>query len=160
LSALLASFGDPLDTSVVLPDSPTALLGALTHVFAENAHQPSAARCKGLDSRHLVRRCVDHADEIGGRPSLPELCLAAHVSERRLRTAFNDVFDMAPSTYFRFRSLTLARNRLLRGDTSTVTEAAADLGWVNLGRFAQYYQSVFRETPSHTLATARRTRSA
>jgi AraC-like DNA-binding protein len=157
LGMLLASFGDPLDTSVVLPDSPTELLVALTHVFAENARRPSAAGVRRLDSRLIVRTCVDHADEVEGRPSVPELCLAAYVSERRLRKAFSDVFDMAPSTYFRLRSLNLARSQLLRGGTSTtVTEVASDLGWTNLGRFAQYYRSVFQETPSHTLATARR----
>jgi len=156
LGMLLASLGDPFDTSVVLPDSPTELLVALTHVLADNARRPPAARVRGLDSQLIVRTCVDHADEVGGRPSLPELCLATHVSERRLRTAFNDVFDMAPLTYFRLRSLNLARSRLLRGGASTVTAVASELGWSNFGRFAGYYRSVFLETPSQTLATAQR----
>jgi len=155
LIPLLASFGDPLDTSVAPPDNPTGLLVALTHVLAECARRPSAARVRGLDSQLIVRTCLDYADEAGGRPSVPELCLAAHVSERRLRTAFNDVFDMSPSTFFRLRSLTLARGQLLRGGIS-VSAIASELGWSNFGRFAGYYRSVFRETPSHTLATARR----
>ena len=58
LGALLASFGDPLDTSAVLPASPTALLGSLTHVLAENAHRAPATRARGLDSRSLVTTCV------------------------------------------------------------------------------------------------------
>jgi transcriptional regulator GlxA family with amidase domain len=60
-----------------------------------------------------------------------------------------------------------ARSQLLRGGNSTVTAVASELGWPNFGRFAGYYQSVFRETPSHTLTTAQqaaqtpiRTRSA
>jgi len=155
LGLLLASFGDPLETSVVLPDRPTELLVALTDVLAENAPRSSAARVRGLDSQLIVRTCVDSVDEVGGRPSLPELCLAANVSERRLRRAFNDVFDMSPAAYFRLRSLTLARSQLLLRHNSSVTEVASELGWANLGRFAGYYRSVFRETPSHTLATAR-----
>jgi len=156
LGMQLGSFGDPLETSSVLPNSPTGLLVALTHVLAENARRPPAAKARGLDSRRIVRACVDYADEAGGRPSLPELCLATHVSERRLRRAFNDVFDMSPIAYFRLRSLNLARSQLLGGGTSSVTAIASDLGWSNLGRFAGYYRSVFRETPSHTLATAQR----
>jgi AraC-like DNA-binding protein len=155
LGSLLRSLGSPVDASVALPDSPTELLVAVTHVLAETARRSPAPRTRRIDSGRLVRLCVEYADAVGARPSLPELCVAANVSERRVRTAFNDVFDMAPTAYFRNRSLNLARCQLLEPDASGVTEVAFQLGWRNLGRFAQQYQRVFGERPSQTIATTR-----
>jgi AraC-like DNA-binding protein len=155
LGSLLGSLGNPLDASVVLPHNPTELLVAVTHVLAETARRSPTPTNRRIDSRRLVRTLVDYADAVGARPSLPELCAAANVSERRLRNAFNDTFDMAPMAYFRLRSLNLSRSQLLEPDASSVTEIAFRLGWLNVGRFAQKYQQVFGEKPSHTIVTTR-----
>jgi AraC-like DNA-binding protein len=155
LGSLLETLGSPVDASDVLPHSPTELLVAVTHVLAETARRSTAPTNRRIDSRRLIRTCVEYADAVRERPSLPELCASANVSERRLRTAFNDTFDMAPMAYFRLHSLNRARSQLLEPDTSSVTEVAFQLGWRNLGRFAHHYQQVFGEKPSHTMATTR-----
>jgi AraC-like DNA-binding protein len=157
LGSLLASLGNPVDASGAPHCNPTEVLIAVTHVLVEAARRPLAPTARRIDSSHLIHTCVDHADVVGGRPSLPDLCAAANVSERRLRRAFWDVFDMSPMAYFRLRSLNLARSQLLLPEESSVTEVAFRLGWGNLGRFAQSYRQVFGEQPSHTLLSARAT---
>lgn len=107
-----------------------------------------------IDSRLLVHVCINYAETVERTPSITEMCLVAHVSERRLRDAFTEVFGVPPLRYFRYKSLTTARNRLTRcgaGD-GTVSEIASDLGFNNFGRFAREYQSAYGELPSLTLA--------
>lgn len=118
----------------------------------EQTRRPSSR----IESRHVVNECISYADAIGRRPSISELCLASHVSERRLRSAFYDTFDMAPNAFFRKRLITRARDRLL-GGTQTVTEVAFDLGFEHVGRFAGQYSTVHGEYPHDTLAHARTT---
>jgi AraC family ethanolamine operon transcriptional activator len=111
----------------------------------------------GIDSRVVVRDCVDYAVSIQRIPSNGELCLASHVSERRLRQAFADQFDMPPTQFFRTWALGLARRRLRAAEvgTTTVSRVAVDAGFHHLGRFATYYRAMYGETPSATLrATA------
>ena len=116
-------------------------------------------RGTAIDGRRIVHTCIDHADATQRIPSIGELCLTAHVSERRLREAFVDEFSQAPSRFFRDWALQRARRRLLRGEPAriTVSRVANDLGFFHLGRFAGHYRALFGETPSATLrATARR----
>ncbi len=67
--------------------------------------------------QHLAMRhvCVVYVDAIGRMPSMAELSMVAHVSERRLRDAFGDTMGVPPIKYFRYRLLTVARERLLTG---------------------------------------------
>jgi AraC family ethanolamine operon transcriptional activator len=109
-----------------------------------------------IRNRDVVHECIEYGDALGRRPSIPELCAAAHISERRLRTAFYDTFNVAPSVFFRTRSLSHVRDRLLIGDQS-VSEVALDAGFEHLGRFASHYADTFGERPHDTLARARST---
>ena len=114
---------------------------------------------KAIDSRRIVHACIDLAHAMGRIPSISEMCIAAHVSERRLREAFVREFSQPPSRYFRDWALQHARLRLLAGEPPhvTVTGTAQDLGLFHLGRFAGHYRALFGEKPSVTLqANARR----
>ena len=106
-----------------------------------------------INSRRVVADCIDYANAIDRIPSVAELCLVAHVSERRLRQAFNDEFEVPPTRYFRLWALTQANRRLRRAVTSdeTVTNVAARLGFFHLGRFSGHYKRVYGEPPSATL---------
>jgi len=75
------------------------------------------------------------------------------VSQRRLRSAFNEEFGEPPSRFFRNWALERARRHLIEaGPTKlTVTEVATELGFDHLGRFAGYYRRLFGEAPSATL---------
>jgi AraC-like DNA-binding protein len=130
------------------------VLRAMTHAASE---EEDVVRVIGnanrIDGRSVVHACIDYANAIGRIPSISELCLVTHVSERRLRTAFTDEFDTPPSRYFRAWAVQPAQGRLLHHDdvAQTVTEVAAALGFDHLGRFAGQYREIYRETPSTTL---------
>ena len=120
---------------------------------------PDRARRVGcrsrIDSRHVIHQGIDYADATQRIPSISELCVASNLSERRLRRAYNDEFDVSPTEFFRAWALQAARHRLKdceRGEF-TVSAVATDLGFNHLGRFAGYYRNAFGETPSHTLRT-------
>ena len=128
-------------------------------VAALSMEQPRDIAGKGarIDSRHIVNVCVEYADALGRTPTISEMCLVAHVSERRLRNAFVEGFRVSPLRYFKYRSLSQARAMFMDGVAShdTVTTVAYDLGFSNLGRFAHRYAGVFGELPSETLRNNR-----
>lgn len=139
-----------------LPRAEDAVLVAVVRALTETDHAMPAHRRRGIDSRHVVHQCMDYVDATGRIPSISELCLAAHVSERKLRQAFIDEFDVPPTRFFREWALTMARQRLRTAgdDGRTVSEIAFDLGFAHLGRFAIFYRELYDETPSTTLRTS------
>lgn len=130
------------------------VLRAMTHALSQDENVAAVIGSSDrIDSRHVVHACIDYAESIGRIPSISELCVVTHLSERRLRTAFTDEFDTPPSRFFRAWALQQAHRRLLHHDdvAQTVTEVAAALGFDHLGRFAGQYREIYRETPSTTL---------
>jgi transcriptional regulator GlxA family with amidase domain len=108
---------------------------------------------RGLDSRVIVAACIDYVAAVDRIPSIVELCTASNVSERRLRSAFNQEFDRSPIRYFRTWALDRAHSRLRDSapDVDKVSDIACDLGFEHLGRFAGSYKSLYGESPSKTL---------
>ena len=117
-----------------------------------------------LDSGCLVKVCIEYVDAtqerssaagFARRPTIAELCMVAHVSERRLRNAFYDSFGMAPLRYFRLRAMSRARSYLLEPRTipADVPGIALDLGYDHFSRFVSYYKGVYDEYPSATVAS-------
>ncbi len=134
------------------------VLLAIIHALGEEDRVRRVGSGRRIDSRDIVRSCVDYANSVDRIPSISELCLAAHVSERRLRKAFTDVFDLPPSQYFRSWALDVAHTRLAHGDhdRANVTEVAYVLGFDHLGRFAGHYKQIYGECPSVTLRARQR----
>lgn len=100
-----------------------------------------------------VSECIEAMRILGHRPGLPALAATLGVSERWIRTAFDDRLGVSPARYFHLRALQAARRELLRtapGEV-TVTDVAMRWGFWHLGRFAGSYLSVFGEPPSSTL---------
>jgi AraC-like DNA-binding protein len=153
LAATLSSRRDPMTSDAFGPPHALSALHAVTAVLAEDSSNVRGGVCNGIDSRHVVQVCVTYVDAIGRMPSIAELCMLAHVSERRLREAFTDTMGVAPIKYFRYRMLTAARQRLLAGcrECVSISYVAMDLGFGHFGRFAARYQRVFGELPSETL---------
>jgi AraC family ethanolamine operon transcriptional activator len=72
------------------------------------------------------------------------------VSRRSLHRAFHDTLGVGPVAYLRLRRLSSVRRALRRPLHTSVTQAALDHGFTDLGRFAGYYHEIFGEKPSQT----------
>ena len=121
----------------------------------ESGHDdPVEADRKGKSYSNIVKTCEDFALSLEGRrPYLAELCAEAHVSERTLQYAFQDVLGMSPLTYLIRLRLHRARDDLRKGDgdSTTVTDVAMNWGFWHFGEFSRSYKNCFGETPSQTL---------
>jgi AraC-like DNA-binding protein len=155
----ISTFADAAATSVY-PSTVHCddVLRAMTHALSEHDRVRRIGSTNRIDSRCVVHICIDYAESIRRIPSISELCLRAHVSERRLREAFTDEFDVPPSRFFRTWALSEAHRRLSLDDphAQTVTDIAAGLGFDHLGRFSGHYKHVYGEPPSATLRHCQR----
>ena len=75
------------------------------------------------------------------------------VSERTLRTAFEEYFGVGPTKYLKIRTLHEARKALRAADpfATSVTDIAVRFGIWEFGRFSHDYKTLFGELPSQTL---------
>jgi AraC-like DNA-binding protein len=131
----------------------TEALCAMVDLLAGSSQALNGIRGAHKLSVDVTKASLDHAESMGRIPSIGELCLAAHVSERRLRIAFADVFDMSPHQFLRVWALEKAHRRLGTNgsDTVSVSRVAVDLGFEHLGRFSGYYREAYGVLPSATL---------
>jgi AraC family ethanolamine operon transcriptional activator len=109
---------------------------------------------KGKSYSQIVKTCEEYTMNVEGhRPYVSELCAAAHVSERTLQYAFQDIMGMSPITYLHRLRLHRARNELRQGNSSStsVTDVAMNWGFWHFGAFSQAYKNCFGEVPSKTL---------
>jgi len=86
--------------------------------------------------------------------TLAGLCEASGVSERRVRSAFYECYQMSPTAYLRVTALNAVRRELVQGPglRGAVSRAATDWGFWHLSRFAAQYRALFGESPRHTLS--------
>jgi len=84
---------------------------------------------------------------------LPTLCAEIDVAERTLRLCCAEVLGVSPTRYLLLQRLNRARAALRRANpsTATVAEIARRNQFLELGRFAMTYRTVFGESPSITL---------
>jgi AraC family ethanolamine operon transcriptional activator len=141
------------------PDSTTRCRDRLLAAIAESAGESNQSTSRSFDSSgRIVTQCLDYARSISmWNPSTVELCRVTGVSDRRVRSAFVDVFNMPLMHYFRLAGLNKAR--VLLGDPESdevlITDVANQLGFYHLSRFARSYRNAFGEYPSDTLRTRR-----
>ena len=103
----------------------------------------------------LVRSVEDYLQETGDRLlHISQICFELGVSRRSLHRAFHEVFGIGPLTFLRQKRLCAVHSLLKQGlpATTTIAQVAIEHGFVELGRFSQYYRAMFGETPSQTLA--------
>ena len=122
---------------------------ALTAAFARGPTSPSSAAIS-----RVTDYIVGHLD----RPiTSSDLERVSGLSTRTLQVAFRKAHGCSPREWIRRRRLTVARERLLAADTSTtVAVVALTTGFTRLSSFAAAYTQRFGESPSATLARARR----
>jgi len=132
-----------------------ALVNCLT---SSDAHEYSAPKRHHME---IIARFEDVvATHSEWQPQIPELCSTIGVTERTLRACCTEFLAMSPNRYIRLKHLNMVRAALRRVDSSkaTVGDLARSYGFSELGRFAGLYRTVFGETPSTTLRSARITR--
>ncbi|WP_346777603.1 AraC family transcriptional regulator [Rhodococcus sp. HNM0563] len=112
--------------------------------------EPSSVAAPGY-----VRAAVQYMDEhVKDLPTVAETALAAGVSVRALNGAFNKYVGMSPRAYLIERRLHGVHRALSAGALS-VSAAAHEWGYINMGVFAAAYRRRFGENPSETLARRR-----
>jgi len=113
--------------------------------------------CTRASRREAVERTEAYVrGHAGIAIPLSELCRIVGLSERSLRNAFYEVRGASPKRCLRGDRLQDARQALRRAvaNETTVTGVATELGFFELGRFAQVYREMFGEPPSATLRGA------
>ena len=108
-----------------------------------------------IPSAHAItRQCVAVADDLDPIPTTADLAAALDVSDRWIRMAFNRVYGVSVTEFFRARALHRARRYLANSDptSTTVAEIAIRCGFWHLGRFSGYYRAHFGEHPRRTLS--------
>jgi len=154
-----------LDESNLLGGSPLAaqaegyLLSSLLMLAAHN-HTPALE----LGSRRplllrSVRRAQDLIHAHVTEPlSLADICQHLGVSARALQLAFKKDTGQSPMAYLRDVRLDRVREALLQENSParvTVSQVAAQHGFLHLGHFAAQYFKRFGELPAQTLNTTR-----
>jgi AraC-like DNA-binding protein len=84
---------------------------------------------------------------------LAEICTAVGVSERMLRVCCHEQLGIGPLRFLWLRRMHFARRALIRADpgVTTVSEIAANHGFLEFGRFSVQYRALFGESPSVSL---------
>jgi AraC-like DNA-binding protein len=124
--------------------------------------QPSECAHPGrrkLPREEIIRRAGQlFAEREGEHVSLAELVEAVQVSERTLRTAFNECYGVSPVRYLQLRNLHRVHRALNRAepDETTVAQVLLQHGEWEFGRFATRYRRLFGERPSETLKAKHR----
>ncbi|HEV8376949.1 MAG TPA: helix-turn-helix domain-containing protein [Candidatus Polarisedimenticolia bacterium] len=151
-------------TDPSLLEVPEARHGMRESILAAlSAALGSSSRVRPLNesvaARRRVSRQVDaYLDASRGETIyLSDLCAVTGVSERTLRTVFQENYRMSPVRYLRLRRLHQVRRTLRRVDAegNTVQSVANRYGIWHLGRFAADYRYLFGESPVDTLRGAR-----
>jgi AraC family transcriptional regulator, ethanolamine operon transcriptional activator len=108
-----------------------------------------------MQRNNIIRRCLEL---LSSKDSLPvrmrDLCAAAGVPERTLRSAFTEYFGVGPMHLLKARQLQEVRRALLAAEPSehTVSGVAQSWGVWDVGHFSRRYRARYAEMPSTTLA--------
>jgi AraC family transcriptional regulator, ethanolamine operon transcriptional activator len=132
-----------------------AFLEIAVRSLASDPSHGSPYQSARLTSARIVRTCEDYARKWRYQDvTLAGLCEASGVSERRVRSAFYECYQMSPTAYLRVAALNAARRDLVEGPRlhNAVSRAATDWGFWHLSRFAAQYRALFGESPRHTLS--------
>jgi AraC-like DNA-binding protein len=132
-----------------------AFLEIAVRSLAEDSSSSSPYRSARLTSAKIARACEDYARKWRYQNvTLADLCEASGMSERRVRSAFYECYQMSPTAYLRVTALNAVRRELIEGPylRGAVSRAATDWGFWHLSRFAAQYRALFGESPIHTLS--------
>lgn len=121
------------------------------HLVPLFPHRPAAAPCatpRAHKRRAIDRVCSAALADLSRPIALTDMAAQAHMSVRALQYAFQERFGMSPLDWLRQQRLALARQRLLRGDFTSVALLAQECGLGTASRFAALYRQQFGQLPS------------
>lgn len=158
LSALTDHIGSPdaltRNPMVALPMTQALLTGLL--LSAAHNYRTALDETPAAAPAPAVKRAVDFIESYPHLAlSAADIARAADVPLRTLQEGFRRHLSTTPMRHLRRTRLDRVRRELLTGTPSDVTSVALRWGFAHLGRFTQYYRSVYGELPSQTLASAR-----
>ena len=112
--------------------------------------RPKASRTQ------IIRRAMESL-EAREDVTVADLAASVGVSERTLRTAFDEYYGVGPLRYLQLRTLHRVHHALKAAESeeTTVANALLEHGVWELGRFAARYRKQFGELPSETLRAKR-----
>lgn len=129
----------------------TALLVSQPHNHSHLNHDRSPAVPRAV--KRVEAYIEAHA---GDDITIADLVEVGGVSTRTLFESFRKFRGLTPMQMLRRHRLEQVRSALLKpGQSLSVTELAMQWNFEQLGRFAQYYRSVYGELPSDTLRRGR-----
>jgi AraC family ethanolamine operon transcriptional activator len=119
------------------------------------ALEPAAGSEKAVPSSiRIVREVERYLDDNRDRPvHVSEICENIKVRRRTLYRAFDEAVGISPIEFLRAKRLSMVHLRLRQAcpEKTGVVEIATELGFLELGRFAQQYRALFGEYPRETL---------
>ena len=103
--------------------------------------------------RRAFLHAVEFCEQMRKPVTISKVAAAANMSQRSLRLAFQESIGISPRKYLHWHRMHKVHHELnTKGAASTsITEAASDWGFTELGRFAVEYKRLFGESPSTTL---------
>ena len=129
-----------------------AVLDALLGCVSGAAAEPSTAAQR--NHQDIIRKFDDVlAAHDTSSLYMGDVAAMIGVSARSLRACCQEHLGMGPKYFLMLRRLHMVRRRLINGttDTVSVTDAATEFGFWELGRFSVAYREAFDESPSATL---------
>jgi len=103
------------------------------------------------DALLRAKKVID--DDLANAPSLTQLSREVCLNEYKLKTGFKKLFGLPVHAYIIDQRLEVAHDLLQRGGI-TVTQAAHQVGYTELGRFAGTFRKKYGITPSKVLKAA------
>jgi len=94
------------------------LLYAIVRCLRSSRRKQRLSEGTRVDSRRVTIDCIDYAETTGRIPSVEEMCMTSHVSERRLRIAFAESYAMPPTQVLRMWAMAKANEQLRAADPS------------------------------------------
>jgi len=107
-----------------------------------------------ISRREIIKRTKAVLEKFGSETiHISKLAAQVGVSERTLRTAFNEYYQIGPCEFLKSRQLHAVRHDLLLSapEEKTITDILTRWGVWEFGRFAGIYKRYFGELPSETL---------
>lgn len=141
--------GDPLRAMYCQGKARELLALVLDHLArAGRAVNAAALPADWVQGLLRAREAIDA--DIANAPSLAQLARLVGLNEFKLKTGFKRLFGLPVHAYIIDQRLETARRLLQRGGI-TVTEAAHQVGYAELGRFAVTFRKRFGVPPSEIL---------